>query len=171
MKERIEMVQTSVNNAGDSIVSLSGSKPTVRPDEVVFSSTYLLTTGGLKHSAEHENVDICDEEESHYDDDHHDTGDADADDGDADQNYIDNDDTNDATADDADDVRLMMLRANGLGTDNADVADADDADADDATTADATLGRHLIGQSACSAGRAERRSGRLTESLEAAKSL
>ena len=47
-------------------------------------------------------------------------------------------------------------------------ADADDAD--DAS-ADATLGRHLIGQSACSAGRAERRSGRLTESLEATKSL
>ena len=156
MKTTKKMVQTSVNNAGDSIVSLSGSKPTVRPDEeAIFSGMYLLTTGGfcLKHGAEHENFDICD-------DDHPDTGDADFDDGDADYDCVDNDDANNAAADD---VRLMMLHTDGVGADDAD--DADDA------SADATLGRHLIGQSACSAGRAERRSGRLTESLEATKSL
>ena len=38
MKTTKKMVQTSVNNAGDSIVSLSGSKATVRPDEeAIFS--------------------------------------------------------------------------------------------------------------------------------------
>ena len=40
---------------------------------------------------------------------------------------------------------------------------------DDAT--DATLGQHLIAQSACSDGRAVRRNGRLTESLEATQML